>query len=80
MLIPTGSQLADCSVRSHLLHFLCNSWFAYDVISSHWTSSWLILKSTLAVYNEIVVSIYSFIVSLSLLWMLILRYVTYVAQ
>ena len=37
--------------------------FAHDVISSHWAPSWLILQITLAVYSEIVVSIYYFAVS-----------------
>ena len=41
--------------------------FAYDVISSHWTPSWLTLQITLAVYSEIVVSIYCFVVSLRVL-------------
>ena len=46
---------------------LSYSSFAHDVILSHWAPSWLILQITLAVYSEIVVSIYYFIVSLSLL-------------
>ena len=47
--------------------------FAHDVISSHWRPSWLILQITLAVYSEILVSIFYFIISLSVLWMLILK-------
>ena len=39
--------------------------FAHDVISSHWAPSWWILKIILAVCCKIVVSIYNFIVSLS---------------
>ena len=50
-----------------------NSSFGHDVILSHWAPSWLTLQITLAVYSEIVLSIYYFIVSLSVLWMLILR-------
>ena len=47
--------------------------FAHDVILSHWAPSWLILQITLAVYSETVMSIYYFIVNLSVLWMFILR-------
>ena len=47
--------------------------FAHDVISIRWAPSWLILQITLAVYREIVESIYYFIVNSSVLWMLVLR-------
>ena len=47
--------------------------FAHDVILSHWAPSWLILQITLAVYRETVVSIYYFIVSLRVLWILIFK-------
>ena len=50
-----------------------NSSFAHDVILSDWAPSWLILQITLAIYSETVASVYYFIVSLSVLWMLILR-------
>ena len=54
-------------------NYVVYSSFAHDVILSHWAPSWLILQITLAVYSEIVVSVYYFIVSLSVLWMLMLR-------
>ena len=44
-----------------------NSWFAHDVISCDWAPSWLTLQITSAVYSEILVSIYYFIVSFSVL-------------
>ena len=48
-----------------------NSWFAHDVISCHWAPSWLTLQITSAVYSEALVSIYYFIVSFSVLWMIL---------
>ena len=42
-----------------------NSVSARDVILNHWAPSWLIQRVTLAVYNEIVVSIFYFVVSLA---------------
>ena len=47
------------------MQFLFYHAFAHDVISSHWAPSWLIFQITLVVYIETVVSIYYFIVSLS---------------
>ena len=44
-----------------------NSWFANDVISCHWAPSWLTLPITSAVYSEVLVSIYNFIVGFSVL-------------
>ena len=44
-----------------------NSWFAHDVISCHWAPSWLTLQITSAVYSEVLVSVYYFIVSFSVL-------------
>ena len=43
------------------------SWFAHDVISCHWAPSWLTLQITSAVYSEVLVSIYNFIVGFSVL-------------
>ena len=45
------------------IHYLFYSWFAHDVISCHWASSWLTLQITSAVYSEVLVSIYYFIVN-----------------
>ena len=47
------------------------SLFANDVISSHSTPSWFILQITLVVCSKKVLSFYYFIVSLSVLLMLI---------
>ena len=57
---------ANSNLFSFFLYTLYSS-FAHDVILSHWAPSWLILQITLAVNSEIVVSIWYFIVSLSVL-------------
>ena len=69
-------QVTDTCCQKSVNTVTQYSSFAHDVISSHWAPCWLTLQITSADYSEIVVSIYNFIVSLSVLWMLILRSVT----
>ena len=68
-------KIASCGVAVNLNPTVCGilfsrmrySWFAHDVISCHWAPSWLTLQITSAVCSEVLVSIYYFIVSFSVL-------------
>ena len=61
--LPRNIVGATVSIKAGALY----SWFAHDVILCHWAPSWLTLQITSAVYSEILVSIYYFIVSFSVL-------------
>ena len=64
--------LASNRMFTSLLLIFSVSILRNDAMSSHWAQSWFIPQITLAVYSEIVVSIYYFIVSLSVLCMLVI--------